>query len=698
VVTSKPAATLVRRLARVAFAAAIGGLLVGAVAPMSDAAVSPHQRFTALTADGNRGSWLLEDGRLEFTGWDVGIDISPWEHIGVVGTSRDSSHRWRVDITAATGTRLRPGTFTTRARTDATTWAMTVEGEGRACPGDARGSVTVHEVGRSATGELTAFAASYSLQCDGYEAPVMGEVRWASSIDYAELGDVTLGYSSEPRPFTITANRATTFGTTKVAGAAPEIGTVLSDTCGGRAVSAGGTCTVTFAGTPYSVGTHQARLEVPDSVNGDHLLPLSVAGVDTTEGGYTSLTAQRVLDTRTGRGVPGGVKGALGEGRTLDLHVAGVGGVDPVDVSAVVLNLTVTGPTRAGYLTAWPTGLARPGTSSINFPAGWTGANLVTVPVGTDGRISIYNRFGSTQVVADLLGYYRDGLSEPGRSAYGSYQPVEPTRLLDTRDTRLGGPTPLESRHSAFVPADFGAELSPHVTAMAVNLTVTRPTRAGWVNVYREGTVPDRSSTVNFDQGQTVSNMSIVPVVSCGVCGRPYQVPELAVYNGSSGDVHVVVDVVGVYDDNGLAEGLRFHPVTPTRIVDTRRGQGTTRLTTDTTRRILVPESLSHPGSYAIATNTTAIAPTVDTYLTLWERGAARPTVSNLNPAGGQVVSNMTMTGLGQDFDFNVYNLRGQVDLAVDVTGVLDLYPPAPPGAPAASLRGAPAPLPLPRR
>ena len=36
----------------------------------------------------------------------------------------------------------------------------------------------------------------------------------------------------------------------------------------------------------------------------------------------------------------------------------------------------------------------------------WTGANLVTVPLGDDGAIDIYNYAGSTHVVVDLLGVY----------------------------------------------------------------------------------------------------------------------------------------------------------------------------------------------------------------------------------------------------------------------------------------------------
>ena len=48
-----------------------------------------------------------------------------------------------------------------------------------------------------------------------------------------------------------------------------------------------------------------------------------------------------------------------------------------------------------------------PGSSNLNFSAGQVTANLVVVPLGPDGRVSMYNAFGSTHVIADVVGYYR---------------------------------------------------------------------------------------------------------------------------------------------------------------------------------------------------------------------------------------------------------------------------------------------------
>ena len=128
-------------------------------------------------------------------------------------------------------------------------------------------------------------------------------------------------------------------------------------------------------------------------------------GTDTVgpAGTYTALPPSRILDTRTGVGA---APGQLGPSGTLGLQVAGRGGVPTWGVSAVVLNVTVTEPSTAGHLTAWPAGQTLPSTSNLNYEAGQTVPNLVVVKVGTNGRVNLFNSAGATHVVADVAGWY----------------------------------------------------------------------------------------------------------------------------------------------------------------------------------------------------------------------------------------------------------------------------------------------------
>jgi hypothetical protein len=77
-----------------------------------------------------------------------------------------------------------------------------------------------------------------------------------------------------------------------------------------------------------------------------------------------------------------------------------------VPPTAVVLNVTVTNPTAASYLIVWPDGTTRPLASDLNWPAGATVPNLVVVKLGADGAIDLFNGYGTTDVVVDVMGWY----------------------------------------------------------------------------------------------------------------------------------------------------------------------------------------------------------------------------------------------------------------------------------------------------
>lgn len=83
-----------------------------------------------------------------------------------------------------------------------------------------------------------------------------------------------------------------------------------------------------------------------------------------------------------------------------------MGGVPASGVLAVVLNVTVTQPTRGGFLTVFPSGTTRPLASNLNYTAGQTVANLVMATVGADGKVGVYNNSGPSHVILDAAGWY----------------------------------------------------------------------------------------------------------------------------------------------------------------------------------------------------------------------------------------------------------------------------------------------------
>lgn len=78
---------------------------------------------------------------------------------------------------------------------------------------------------------------------------------------------------------------------------------------------------------------------------------------------------------------------------------------------------------------------------------------------------------------------------------------------------------------------------------MAVNATVAQPTRGGHLQIHPAGQpVPD-TSTINFNAGQTRANNAVLTLgTSAGLTVVP------AVFSGSGGTAHLVLDVVGYFE------------------------------------------------------------------------------------------------------------------------------------------------------
>src|ERR1700680_2661600 len=214
----------------------------------------------------------------------------------------------------------------------------------------------------------------------------------------------------------------------------------------------------------------------------------------------------RVMDTGNGTG---GVTGPVGAGATVSLQVAGKAGVPAAGVTAVVLNVTVTSPTASSFVSVYPDGTTRSAASNLDFAAGQTIANLVVVPVGSDGKVDFYNLAGTVQMIADLSGYYTAG----GGSLF---TPVSPVRVMDTRNGTGGVTGPVGAAATVSLAVAGKAGVPAGVTAVVLNVTVTSPTASSFVSVFPDGTARPTTSNLDFVAGQTIANLVVVPVGSDG--------------------------------------------------------------------------------------------------------------------------------------------------------------------------------------
>ena len=84
----------------------------------------------------------------------------------------------------------------------------------------------------------------------------------------------------------------------------------------------------------------------------------------------------------------------------MELTVASL----PSTAQTVVLNVTGTDATAAGFVTVWPCGEERPLASSLNLTPGVTSPNAVITRLGAGGKVCLYTQNGA-HLLADLTGY-----------------------------------------------------------------------------------------------------------------------------------------------------------------------------------------------------------------------------------------------------------------------------------------------------
>lgn len=266
---------------------------------------------------------------------------------------------------------------------------------------------------------------------------------------------------------------------------------------------------------------------------------------------FTSITPARYLDTRQCGpcGAPiGPYSTPFGNGQVRNVLIAGAtlgGGMPvPAGASGVILNITVTDTSAAGFLTVYAADAARPNASNLNFTSGQTVANRVYVKLSSGGEIDIYNQGGWADVIVDVDGYFSDGRVI---TSGDQYYPLTPARIIDTRQCApCGAPigpfgSPLGSGQyytipvagRGGVPTGAGA-----AHALAANVTATDTSQGSFYTLWpNDGSGRPNASDLNWTAGVTAANLAVTKLAADG---------SLIIYN-YFGSVDVIVDVAGYY-------------------------------------------------------------------------------------------------------------------------------------------------------
>ena len=162
------------------------------------------------------------------------------------------------------------------------------------------------------------------------------------------------------------------------AGAAAQTGAPASQQSSGPSAASAATPPVTAPQTTNPPTPTPSATVAPTTATVVTSAPPSTLPAALPAGDFVAVIPRRLMDTRTGLGLPGGGKGP----QTVALaNIAGeTGGLPLTAVKAVVLNVTVTDPSRDGYITVFATDTRPYDVSHLAFGAASTQSSMVVTP------------------------------------------------------------------------------------------------------------------------------------------------------------------------------------------------------------------------------------------------------------------------------------------------------------------------------
>ncbi|MEO6122916.1 MAG: hypothetical protein ABIR32_04345 [Ilumatobacteraceae bacterium] len=248
---------------------------------------------------------------------------------------------------------------------------------------------------------------------------------------------------------------------------------------------------------------------------------------------FVALQPARLLETRRGAGlttVDGSFVGIglRGANSISQLTVAGRAGV-PYGATSATMSVTVTNASQPGFVTAYPCGQSIPPTASVNFPAGAAvTTNAVVSGIAANGWVCFFTS-ADVDLIVDVNGFSPSG---------ASFVALSPQRVLDSRTEPKPKPRPATNVFQAIrelqVAGVGGVPID--ATAVVINVTVTDSTTAGYLTVFPCGTARPNTSSLNFNAGETVSNLAVATVGARG-----------SVCFFSPADPNYVIDITAVH-------------------------------------------------------------------------------------------------------------------------------------------------------
>jgi hypothetical protein len=487
------------------------------------------------------------------------------------------------------------------------------------------------------------------------------------------VGSVQVQVTTSFGPSALTSADRYTYGTLPViTSVAPAAGLVT----GGQ--------TVTVTGTGFTAG-------MTATIDGTSVTP---SGVSATS--FTFTTPAEAAGT------------VQVQGTTL----IGASALSPADAytyeSAPVISAVTpsAGPVTGGQVvTVTGSGFVAGMTATIGgtmvTPSSITASSFTfTTPSKSAGydQVQVTNLAGAS-ALTPAAGYIYTGL--------GSFVPVTPFRIVDTRSGRcgihtcgaLGAGQTLALQITGYTDARTGGSVPANATAVVLNVLAVNGSSSSLLTVNPSGTGRPLASNLNFNAHVNIANLVTVALGQNGVSDSQR---EVNLYN-ALGTVNVVVDVEGYFVPQASSNAAgEFHSIAPLRVCDTRAKQPANgcNLGHSTDNQIGPgqvlkvnvsgipsgvggsPASIPTNGSAEAAVlNLTAVAGTQATWLSVFPTQSngtcltSVPASSTINVSAGGVLANRVMVPLGPSHsggpgtDVCVYNAAGTINVILDAGG-----------------------------
>ena len=234
------------------------------------------------------------------------------------------------------------------------------------------------------------------------------------------------------------------------------------------------------------------------------------------------------------------------------------------------------------------------------------------------------------------------------------FRAVTPARVLDTRVGNGAAARAVRPEGTVVLKvAGRGGVPASGVGAVALNVTVTQGSSTGYITAYPAGAARPTASVLKY----------VATARSRTWRSRRHR--RGGQPSNGTGPGHIVADVQGYYLAGTATVAGAFAPLTPSRLLDTRTGNGAPQRPVAARGtlglKVLGRGGVPASGVGTVTLNVTATGEARSGYVTAYPAGTSRPSSSNLNHVAHQSIPILVVVKVGsRGRRRSLQRLRGQ--------------------------------------